>query len=542
MPYQVLYRAYRPSDFSEVVGQDYIVKTLSNAIKQQKIAHAYLFCGPRGTGKTSVAKLFAKAINCHGKALICNECPNCQAFNANAHPDIIELDAASNNSVDNIREIVDKVKYAPILGQYKVYIIDEVHMLSSSAFNALLKTLEEPPHNVIFILATTEPNKVIPTVMSRCQRFNFQKIAPQAMKERLRYILEKEQIPYEKEAADLIISLSDGGMRDVLSILEEVLAYGNYQLKTEDVKAIFGILAKKEKIKLLTLLKEGNIAEAIALSRTFYQKGIDLKRLAADLLVILKEVYLYHSGAEELLNDLTTAEAQELATLYPPKTILKDINEIMATLDNYHQNSDLLNYFEVLLFNLASKQTIKEDSTPLVSKAEISIPVKKETVTTPLEGAKFNSIACSPTLLLSILKRAERQYKLQDVKIYQRLNDYEFDSENRRYALMLKNSEIFASAADAIIFKHLETCKKQQINDCQNNKGLYFFLKREFAIDKMPFCIDEKECLELIRLFKAKRTKAAAGKIEKYAAEENDVKDLPSLLKETFGDLLKVED
>ena len=176
MSYQVLYRTYRPSKFCEVGGQDYIVKTLVNAIKNNKIAHAYLFAGPRGTGKTSVAKLFAKAINCESfKNEACDKCENCEAYLEGSHPDIIEMDAASNNGVDDIREIVEQVPYAPLMGKYKVYIIDEVHMLSTQAFNALLKTLEEPPAHVIFILATTDPQKVIPTVLSRCQRYNFSK-------------------------------------------------------------------------------------------------------------------------------------------------------------------------------------------------------------------------------------------------------------------------------------------------------------------------------------------------------------------------------
>lgn len=193
MTYKALYRTYRPSTFEEVAGQKHIVKTLQNALNTQKIAHAYLFTGPRGTGKTSMAKLVAKALNCEeGIGHQCNHCSNCLAINNGSHPDVIEIDAASNNGVDDVRDIIERVKYSPMKGRYKVYIIDEVHMMSASAFNALLKTLEEPPAHVIFILATTEPHKVLPTILSRCQRYDFTKVDEVSLEERMKEILLKE--------------------------------------------------------------------------------------------------------------------------------------------------------------------------------------------------------------------------------------------------------------------------------------------------------------------------------------------------------------
>ena len=234
MAYKALYRIYRPQNFDEVVGQKHILQTIRNAIKENKIAHAYLFSGPRGTGKTSMAKLLAKALNCEDEDVLskpCNECENCQAINEGTHPDVIELDAASNNGVDEVRDIIDKVKYAPIMGKYKVYIIDEVHMMTPGAFNALLKTLEEPPAHVIFILATTDVHKVIPTIVSRCQRFDFNRVSKNDMKKRIEEILNNEQIEYSNDVIDLISELAEGGMRDALSILDQTIAYAGNELK-----------------------------------------------------------------------------------------------------------------------------------------------------------------------------------------------------------------------------------------------------------------------------------------------------------------------
>ena len=227
MAYQALYRKWRPRTFDSVVGQEAITDTLKNAIIRNKVSHAFLFAGPRGTGKTSCAKIFAKALNClnlqDGEP--CNECENCKAADSGAMPDIIEIDAASNNGVDEIREIRDKVKYAPTQGKYKVYIIDEVHMLSIGAFNALLKTLEEPPEHVVFILATTELQKVPATIISRTQRYNFKRISKQNLVDRMKFILEQENIPYEDSALQVIAQVADGGMRDSLSILDQLLSF-----------------------------------------------------------------------------------------------------------------------------------------------------------------------------------------------------------------------------------------------------------------------------------------------------------------------------
>src|SRR3990172_8964893 len=244
MAYTVLARRYRPGSLSEIAGQEHIVTTLSNAIRLNRIAHAYLFAGPRGTGKTTTARVLAKSLNCvKGPTLTpCNQCDNCKEIRDSISLDVIEIDGASNNSVDDIRNLRESVKFATASGRYKVYIIDEVHMLSESAFNALLKTLEEPPAHVIFVFATTEPNQIPATVLSRCQRFNFKRIHLSTLVERLREIVKSEKIDLSQEAAYLLAQRAEGSLRDVLSLLDQVVAFGGEKISNELVFKTLGLV------------------------------------------------------------------------------------------------------------------------------------------------------------------------------------------------------------------------------------------------------------------------------------------------------------
>ena len=381
MSYKALYNKYRPASFEEVAGQQSIVRTLRNAINSGKIAHAYLFCGPRGTGKTSMARLYAKALNCEeGIGHQCNKCSNCLALNSSSHPDVIEIDAASNNGVDQVRELIDQVRYLPIKGRYKVYIIDEVHMMSQGAFNALLKTLEEPPDHVIFILATTEPHKVLPTILSRCQRYDFTKIDDADLKAKLLWIAGMEDFSYEDAAIDEIVRLADGGMRDALSILDQALAYGDGSVNEKDILSVFGLTSSKQRVELLKDVINGNISSILSKEDEFVTGGIDVKRLCSSLLDILKDLLIYKSTKDiKLIRSLTLEEANDLSSLLNNKRINEMIDVLLKTQLDFKSVSNVRSLFELALLKMATANNVEEVSQVAAPKPVIKEEVKVET-------------------------------------------------------------------------------------------------------------------------------------------------------------------
>ncbi len=567
MSYQVLYRTYRPSRFDEVVGQEYIVKILKNTIKNKRIAHAYLFAGPRGTGKTTIAKLFAKAINCEDfNEEACDNCPSCLAFKENNHPDIIELDAASNNSVDDIREIIEQVPYSPIVGKYKVYIIDEVHMLSSSAFNALLKTLEEPPAHVVFILATTDPQKIIPTVLSRCQRYNFSKISNLNMEKKMVEILNKEHLQYEDKALDEVAMLAEGGMRDALSILEQVLSYNNDGIFLEDVQRIFGLSTKEEKVELLIKI-HNDLTGSINLLRQMYDSGIDPKRLCIDLLEIIKESLIYSDDQNEtLLNKLSKFDCMNILDVVSVNDLLSDITYLEEALNKARSNQSFLTYLELAEVKMggnSSKHTIKtkpaitqtvtrtvveEPKVEAVVAEEVKEepqvvveePVVEETITedipnglesdAPIETNEAPIITPEPIMetlvqdfaggtsveeeheivkeqhidieyLAALLLTANKNEKVSDSIIYNRLEMYKLDPDKRKFYELLRNTDLFASGKDVIIVTGPKLYI-DNINATENRNELYRFFMEEFGLDKVIYGVEDNKRGELISIYK----------------------------------------
>lgn len=530
MAYRALYRAYRPQSFEEVAGQRHVTQTLKNAILENKIAHAYLFCGPRGTGKTSIAKIFAKAINCEHpeKNVPCNTCDNCLAITRGEHPDILEIDAASNNGVDEVRDLIEKVKYAPIKGRYKVYIIDEVHMMSSGAFNALLKTLEEPPSHVVFILATTEPQKVLPTIISRCQRFDFTRLTLKDIEAYLAKVLQKEGVSYEIEALSLIATLAEGGMRDSLSILEQCLAYSGKHLALCDVQQVYGLISNPAKIAFILRLLRQDMAGVLADLAKMNESGTDIRRLTFDLIQILKDVIIYKNVPDEkLLFILSMEEIQQIAPYIGADECFDYIDIFTHAIARYREAGDAKLYFELACMRICNRihdqrptpdipadddvlepkqetmpiETMSEQpvlpsvtdnhekSEPLPVKTEEPIPIeesdaKAHSETTEVDAVPLDGdIAVDFKDILNILVQASRQILVADQERWPTIKRYLANINTAKYATMLMDSAPVAACSGGLILACAYQPLVNQLNDPQQYFGVKKFLKEVLGED-----------------------------------------------------------
>nr|WP_315347167.1 DNA polymerase III subunit gamma/tau [Hoylesella enoeca] len=365
--YIVSARKYRPMSFDTVVGQSALTTTLKNAVRTGKLAHAYLFCGPRGVGKTTCARIFAKAINCltpteDGEA--CNHCESCEAFNEQRSYNILELDAASNNSVENIKALMDQTRIPPQVGKYKVFIIDEVHMLSTAAFNAFLKTLEEPPAHVIFILATTEKHKILPTILSRCQIYDFERMTVQGIINHLKMVAERENIAYEEEALNVIAEKADGGMRDALSIFDQVASFSQSNITYQKVIEDLNVLDSDNYFRIIDLALQNRVSDVMVLLNTVIGKGFDGGNLITGLAMHVRNVLMAKDSATLPLLEVSEKQRsrfQEQAAKCPTQFLYKAL-ELMNHCDiNYRQSSNKRLLVELTLIQVA--QITQSDDT-----------------------------------------------------------------------------------------------------------------------------------------------------------------------------------
>lgn len=411
--YQALYRKYRSQTFSQLVGQEVVAKTLKQAVEQEKISHAYLFSGPRGTGKTSVAKIFAKAMNCPNQVNgePCNNCYICHAVTDGSLEDVIEMDAASNNGVDEIREIRDKSTYAPSLARYKVYIIDEVHMLSTGAFNALLKTLEEPTKNVVFILATTELHKIPATILSRVQRFEFKSIKTKDIKEHIHHILEKEQISSDPEAVEIIARRAEGGMRDALSILDQALSLtqGN-SLTTAISEEITGTISLRALDDYVAALAQHDISKALECLNLLFDNGKSMTRFVTDLLQYLRDLLIVQTGGEN--THLSVVFEENL--LISHDSLFEMIALATKSLADIKVSLQPKIYAEMMTIRLGEIKT--EQVLPLAVQSEISA-LKQEVTRLKQELANIGADSQQPSPVPSRPTVAKTVYRVDRNKV-----------------------------------------------------------------------------------------------------------------------------